>query len=118
MKTGLLQVEQLAFYVESAAVAAQGAARCDYAVAGDDDGDGIPVVRHADGAAGVRVANGLSDVAVAAGFAVRDFEQRMPARQLELGSAEIEREGELVALAREVFAELVEVGSEGFPRFS
>lgn len=112
MKTGLLKVKQLAFDVETAAVTAKRSARCDHPVAGDDDGDGIPVVRHADGTVGVRVANGLSDVAVAAGLAVRDFEQRMPARELELGSAEIEREGELASLTREVIVEFAEIGRE------
>jgi hypothetical protein len=33
---------------------------------------------------------------------------------LELGSAEIEREGELAALAREVIVEFAEIGREGW----
>src|SRR5512136_1971134 len=97
----LLQIEQLTLDVETAAVTAQRAARCDHPVAGHDDGDWIPVVRHADGPVGVRMADGLSNVAVAAGLAVWNFEQRAPTRELKLGSAEIERKGELAALARE-----------------
>jgi hypothetical protein len=63
------------------------------------------------------VANGFSDLAVAAGFAVRNFEQRMPARELEPGSAKIERERKLATVACEIFVELVKVRSERFPRF-
>ena len=113
MKTGLLQVEQLALYVEAAAVTAQRAAGRDHAVAGDDNGDGIPVVRHADGTVGMRVADGLSDVAVATGLAVWNFEQRMPARELELGSSKIERQRELATLAGKVFVEFSEIGRKG-----
>ena len=83
-------------------------------MAGDDDGDWIPVVRHADGTVGMRVPDGLSDVAIAAGLAVWNFEQRMPARELELGSAKIEREGELAALAREIFVEFAKLGRKGW----
>src|ERR1700686_3307234 len=60
------------------------------------------------------MANGLSDVAVAAGLAVWDFEQRMPTRELELGSAKIEREGKLASPAREVMVEFAEIGREGW----
>ena len=112
-KTGLFKVEQLALDVETAAVTAQGAARCDHPMAGDDDGHGIPVVRHADGAVGVRVADGLSDIAVTAGLAVGNFEQCAPAAELEVGSAKIERERELATIAREVFVEFPKIGCEG-----
>src|ERR1700682_4417148 len=113
MKTALLKVKQLAFDVKTAAVAAQRSARCNHPVAGDDDSDRIPVVRHAHGPVRVRMANALSNVAVAAGLAVWDFEQRMPARELELGSAKIEWEGELASLAREVLVEFAALGAEG-----
>jgi hypothetical protein len=112
-----LKVEQLALDVEPATIAAQRAARCDHPVAGNDNSDWIPVVRHAYGTVGVCVANGLSNVAVAAGLAVRDFEQCAPARELELGSAKVERERELSALARKVFLELAQIRREGWLRF-
>ena len=112
-KTGLLQVEQLALEVETAAVTAERAARCDHPVAGDNDGDWIPVIRHADGTAGLRVANRFGDVAVAASLAVWNFEQRMPARELELGSAKIEREGKRATLTGEIIVEFAEIGREG-----
>src|SRR5258708_32023219 len=38
----------------------------------------------------------------------------MPARELELGSAKIERQGELASLAREVIGEFAEIGREGW----
>src|ERR1700730_8076332 len=112
MKTALLKLEQLALDVEPAAVTAKRPARCNHPVAGDDDGNWIPVVRHADGAVGVRMANRLGDVAIAAGLAVWDFEQCAPASELELGSAKIEWEGELASLTREVIVEFVDIGRE------
>ncbi len=117
----LLKVEQLAFDVEPATITAQRAARCDHPVAGNDDGDWIPVVRHAYGSVRVRVANRFRNVTVTAGLAVRDFEQSAPARKLELGSAKIKRERELAAFAREVFIELAQIWREGwlgFPQLS
>src|SRR5208282_688327 len=60
----------------------------------------------------MRVANGFSDVAVAAGLAVGNFEQCVPARKLEVGSAQIKRERELAALACEVIVEFAEIGRE------
>src|ERR1700674_3714860 len=112
MKTALLKLEQLALDVETAAVTAQRPARCNHPVAGDDDGNWIPVVRHAYGTVGVRMANRLGDVAIAAGLAVRDFEQRTPARELELGSTKIELEGELASLTGEVIVEFAKIGRE------
>src|SRR3979411_257033 len=101
MKTALLKVEQLALDVETAAVTAKRPARCDHPVAGDDDGNWIPIVRHANGAVGVRVANRLGDVAIAAGLAVWNLEQCTPASELEPGSAKIKRQGEHASLPRE-----------------
>jgi len=49
-------LEQPTLAVEAAAEACQVAARTDHAVAGDDDGDGVPAVGGADGAGGVRIA--------------------------------------------------------------
>ena len=108
-----LKVEQLALDVEPATIPAQRAARCDHPVAGNDDSDWIPVVRHAYGTVGPRVANGFRNVTVTASLAVRDFEQCAPARELELGSAKIERERELAAFARKVFIELAQIRCEG-----
>src|ERR1035437_8803012 len=111
------KVEQLALDVEPATIAAQGAPRCDHPVAGNDDSDWIPVVRHADGTVGPRVANRFRNVTVTAGLAVRDFEQCAPARELELGTAKIELKRELAALARKVFLELAQIRREGWLRF-
>src|ERR1700687_2356472 len=57
--------------------------------------------------------NGFSNVAITAGVPVRNFEQRAPARQLKLGSAKIEPERELAALAREVFLEFTQIRRKG-----
>ena len=108
----MLKVEQLALDVEAAAVTAKRPARRDHPVAGDDDGNWIPVVRHADGTVGVQMANGLSDVAIAAGLAVWNFEQRTPASELEVGSAKIKREGKFASFTREVIVEFAEIGRE------
>jgi hypothetical protein len=110
----LLKVEQLALDVEPATITAQRAARCDHPVAGNDDRDWIPVVRHAHGTVSMRVANRFRNVTVTASLAVRDFEQCAPTRELKLGSAKIKREGKLAAFARKVFIELAQIGREGW----
>ncbi len=108
----LLKLEQLAFDVKTAAITAERAARCDHPVTRHDDGDWIPIVRHADGTVGMRVANGFSDVAIAAGLAVWNCPQCAPARKLELRSPKIERERKLVTLTREIFVEFAEIERE------
>jgi hypothetical protein len=52
-------------------------------VTGNDDGDGILIVRHTDGPEGLRRADRGSDVSVGARFAVRDVQKRGPDRLLE-----------------------------------
>ena len=109
----LFEREQFAFDVETATVTAQGSARRDDSVARHDDGDGVPVIRHAHGSAGIRVADGSSDVQVAASFTVWNFKQSLPACYLERGSAKIEREGEVAQPPAKIFVEFAEVGREG-----
>src|SRR5208282_3644823 len=60
------------------------------------------------------MADGLSDVAVTASLAVWNFAQCPPARQLELGSAEIERQGKLAPLTRKILVEFAKIGREGW----
>ena len=68
--------------VETSAVTAQGSARSDYPVAGDDDGYRIPVVGHADGSERMGVSDVSRDVAIAAGLAVWNWSSALPAGQL------------------------------------
>ena len=79
----MLKLEQLALDVETAAVTAQRATRCDHPVAGDDDSDRIPVVGHADGAVGMWMTDGLRNVTIAAGLAIWNFKQSIPAGELD-----------------------------------
>ena len=61
----------------------------------------------------------MGDIAVAASLAIRNFQQGMPACELEVGAAKIERKSELAALTRKVFAEFLQIGAElgiGFPQ--
>jgi hypothetical protein len=116
-QTGLLKVEQPTLDVEPSAISAERTARSDYPVTGDDDGDWIPVVRHADGSVGVSMADGFRDVAITPSLTVRNFEQRIPARKLKRSSAEIERERKLPSLAREVIVEFAKIGGQDLRRF-
>jgi len=112
MNVRSFQIEKLALDVEATTIAAQRTARSDYAMARDDDGDRIPVVRHAYGAESLRVPDGARDVGVAAGLTIRDGEERLPARTLKICAAQIERNRELTALAREILAQLLNVWGE------
>src|ERR1035438_1915983 len=118
MNVRALQVKQLALDVEAAAISTQRPSGCDDAVAGNNDGDGIPIVGHADRAEGLRVSDGAGDIAVAASLAVGDCEERLPAGELKCGSAEIERHREFVALAAEVLVEFAKVGRKLLPGFA
>src|SRR2546425_3562781 len=111
---GLLQIEQFELKVESATVAAERAVGGDHTMTGNNNRDGIAVVRHADGAECMRMRDGLGDVAVGASLAVRDVEQGAPALQLKIGAAEVQWEGEVLAITVEIFVEFAEPGSEGF----
>src|ERR1700739_2767527 len=111
------EVKQLALDFNPATVSAQRTVRRDHAMARHNDRNRVAVVRHADRAIGVRMANGLGQIAVAARLAVWDVAKLAPAFQLKLGAPQIERNGKLPALTREVFVELLKVGSQQLSRF-
>lgn len=75
-------------------------------MAGHDDGDRVPIVRHADRPESLRLPDGACDVGVRTRFAVGDVQQSPPAPHLEWGAAQVEGKRELPALAREIFVEL------------
>src|SRR4051794_29659271 len=107
---GAFQLKQLFFYVEAATVPAQFVIAGDNAVAGDDDGDGIVMIRHANGSKSARVADGTRLVPVGARLAVRNREQGIPATQLKVGSAKIERLRKDAKLASKVGVEFAAPG--------
>jgi hypothetical protein len=96
-------LQQLAFYVEAATVAAQGTVGGDYAMARYYDRHWIAVVRHSDGAESLGSADGASDIGVSASLAVGNLEQGLPTFQLKRSSTKVEGEGELPSIAGEVF---------------
>ena len=85
-------------------------------MARDHDRHRIAIVGHADGAKGVRLADGVRDIGVGAGLAVGNRQQGTPAGELKVGSAQIERKGELAALAGKVLFQLVDVVPQGTGR--
>src|SRR5258708_8122708 len=60
MKTASLQVQELAFNVESATVATKRPARSNHPVTRDADRDWIPVIRHPHGPVRVRMPNAFT----------------------------------------------------------
>jgi hypothetical protein len=76
-------------------------------VAWRDNRDGVFAVGRSDGADGFGVAYLSRDLGVGAGFSEGDGQHPVPDLLLERGADEIEREVELAALAREVFAQLL-----------
>src|SRR5580698_451415 len=105
----LLQVEQFAFQVEASAIAAQRSTGCDYTVTGHDDRDRIAIVGHADGAERIWMPDDARDVGVAARLAVRDSEERLPARKLKRRPTKIKRHRKFAALAIEVLLKLARI---------
>src|SRR5689334_10230749 len=90
-----LEMKQLLLYIESATVTAELVVAGDHAMARNNDRNRVVVVRHSDGTKATRTPDGARQVGVRTGLSVRDFEQRIPAAQLEVGAAEIERDREL-----------------------
>src|SRR5205809_7552780 len=112
----MLQIEQFALDVESAAITAKRAVGRNYAMTRYDDCNGIPIVRHAHGAKGLRMSNGMGDITIAAGLPVRDVEQGVPAFHLESGTPQIDRERESFAMATKIFVEFASPRGEGLKR--
>ncbi len=106
-------------HVQAAAVAAEGAARAQHAVAGNDDGDGIGRHRRADGAAGTRVADTIGQLLVTHDVTERDLR----VQQLEHVTAETVRQPpvdvhvERLPASFEVLVELAAHGIESLRMF-
>ena len=102
-----LQLEQRLLHRQPAAVAAEGAAGAQHAVAGDDDRDRVGAAGGAGGAHRSLVAGAGGDLRVAAGLAVGDAVDRpqRPAAEV-LAQPPVERQVELGQLALEVEVEL------------
>ena len=81
-------------------------------MAGNDYRDRVAIVGHAYGAKGVGLVDGAGNVGIGTSFAIGNREQRLPAGELEVGAAEIERESELATLAGKVFVQLLRVGAQ------
>jgi hypothetical protein len=72
-------------------------------MAGHDNCHRVAIVGHADGTKCVWLADCAGDVGVGARLAIGNRQQCAPAGKLEIGAAKIEREGELAAVAGEIF---------------
>lgn len=110
---GVFQGQEAAFEVEAVEVALEVAIFGDDAVAGYYDGYGVAAISLADGADGVFVAQPFGNELVAGGAAVGDGEELLPAGLVEFGGAgEVEGEIKVLALAGEVFFELLLGGED------
>src|SRR5258708_1899003 len=74
------------FAGDAPVVAGERAAFAERAVAGYDEGNGIPADRSADGARGFRVVNVAGDVGIGHRAPHRDLQQRLPHPHLEIGA--------------------------------
>src|SRR6187399_2723518 len=104
----LLEVEQLTFALQAAAVAGEVTVRADDPVAGHDDADRILAVGQAHGSRRGRVPDAFGQFAVGNLFTVRDPAQLCPHRALKGRAAEPEVQFEFPPLAREILGELVD----------
>src|SRR5579864_2774476 len=86
-------------------------------MAGHDDCDRVAIVCHPYRAEATGPADRACNVAVSAGLAIRNRQQRSPARQLKVCSSQIKCEAEFAPLAREIFVQLLNVGSKRDLRF-
>jgi hypothetical protein len=103
-----LVVEQPRLAVEATAVAGQRAVRADDAVAWDDDGYRVAVVRPTDGARGSGLPDRMRDVAVAGRHPGWNVAQRPPDLELKWGAVRRQRQVEVDAGSGEVLTELAD----------
>src|SRR2546422_3689431 len=80
-------------------------------MAGDDDGDWVAIVGHADSTEGLGFTHRTRYIGIGASLTIRDGEQSAPAGELEVRAPEIERKGEVTARAVEVLFQLAQVGA-------
>ena len=102
----LFHIQQRPLDVNTSGIAHQRAIGADHTVAGGDDGDGITVVGHANGAECLGTAYGCGQLLVGACRAIRDLAESSPDTELEGGAALVKGEGEVATVPGEVFGEL------------
>src|SRR6202035_3150002 len=112
-----LEFQEFALDVEAAAVAAQGAVRGNHAMAGDDNRQRAPIVRHAHGANTLRAAYRTRNLTVAASLSVGNRQQRSPTRDLKICSSQINLEVELSPFPGKILLQLFGVRLQGVRRF-
>src|SRR5581483_9173795 len=101
------QLEEKSLSVQAAAEAAEIAVFTHHAVAGNDDGRGIPAGARPGGADRERRARAFGQVAVADGFSVRDALYPAPYASLEIGAGQAQRQREAFSLSGEIFPQLL-----------
>lgn len=102
----LFQVEQLLFHLQTAAIAGERVVAAHYAVAGQDDADGIAAVGIGQGTHRLGHAQTAGLLAVAQRAPVGYIGQRAPHHALKVGADEHERHTEGLAAALEILVEL------------
>src|SRR6266568_805920 len=102
-----LEREQRAFSIEPARITRKTAVRADDAVAGNDNADRIAPGRGARGARAARKPGAARELGVGDGVAESDRRDRLPHGLLKRRAVGRERRLEALALAAEVFGELL-----------
>ena len=102
----LFHIQQRPLDVNTSGIAHQRAIGTDHTVAGGDDGEGITVVGHANGAECLGTADSCGQLLVGACRAVRNLAESSPDTELEGGAALVKGEGEVATMPGEVFGEL------------
>jgi hypothetical protein len=86
-------------------------------MAGDDNRQRVPIVRHAHGAKTLRAAYRTRNVTVAASLSVGNRQQRSPTRDLKICSSQINLEVELSPFPCKILLQLLGVRLQGVRRF-
>ncbi len=100
VKRRTFQPQKKCFDRQPAAIATQKATGRQHAMAGNDNGDGIVVIRLPYGAKAVGIADRARDFRVGTRLAVGNLQQFVPAALAELGAAQIQFELEVAPLCR------------------
>jgi hypothetical protein len=113
LPVGGLEVEEPPFPPEARAIASETPIAPHDAMAGDDEGDGIPVGSSPDGTRSAGPAHPLGELSIRCLRTIGDPEHLGPDLDIEPGGAgQVEFEVELLAIAAEVLDNLLERGSD------
>jgi len=100
------EFKQIPLFIQAASIAGNAAVFADDAMAGNDDAQGISTGVGSSGTNSLGLASFVGEIGVRDRFSIGDERDLPPDSFLKIGSGDVQRQGELGSLAREIFLKL------------